>query len=161
MWKFNQSLDNKFKLTSLKSLIFDYDIIKINHCRPKMEPNMNKNLIYTSESTFKSLWQEYRIYEDHLDFVTLFGHIIIPFDQIEHIEVQESDVKGLLKGDLKLKGFRPAIKLDWANFQEHVVLDKTEGFCKRLLFTPQSPQQFKDVLEDALKNYHRIHHNFS
>ena len=114
---------------------------------------MNEKVIYTSESTFKSLWQEYRIYEDHLEFVTHFGLITIPFDKIEHIEVQESDVKGLLKGDLKLKGFKPAIKLDWANFQEHVVLDKNEGFCRRFLFTPQKPEEFKEVLEEVLKKH--------
>ncbi|MGA1870168.1 MAG: hypothetical protein ACMUJM_16650 [bacterium] len=54
---------------------------------------MKEKAIYISESTFKSLWQEYRIYEDHLEFVTHVGLITIPFDQIEKIEVQESDVK--------------------------------------------------------------------
>ena len=48
----------------------------------------------------------------------------VPFDNIEGVEVSESEVEGLLKGDLHLKGFRPALKLDWANFLEHVVLDK-------------------------------------
>ena len=76
-------------------------------------------------------------------------------DSIEKIEVQESDVKGLLKGDLKLKGFRPALKLDWANFQEHVVLDKNEGFCKRFLFTPENPDKYKEVLEKALIDFRK------
>jgi hypothetical protein len=78
---------------------------------------MGEQAIYTSSSTFKSLWQEYRIYNDHLEFDTLVGIVSIPFDQIEHFEVPNSDVKDLLKGDLKLKGFKPAIKLDWANFR--------------------------------------------
>ena len=67
--------------------------------------------------------------------------------------MRESDVKGLFKGDLGLKNFRPALKIDWANFQEHVVLDRTEGFCKRILFTPENPQQFKGVLEEHLARY--------
>jgi len=54
---------------------------------------MNDKAIYTSESTYKRLWQEYKIYDDHLEFITLLGHITIPFNQIELIEVQESDVK--------------------------------------------------------------------
>ena len=116
---------------------------------------MGEQAIYTSSSTFKSLWQEYRIYNDHLEFDTLVGIVSIPFDQIEHFEVQDSDVKDLLKGDLKLKGFKPAIKLDWANFQEHVVLDKNEGFCKRFLFTPKNPTEFKDILEKALENFRK------
>lgn len=114
---------------------------------------MNESALYTSKSTIKSLWQEYRIYKDHIEFATHFGIVSIPFDKIEHIGVQESDVKGLLKGDLKLKGFKPAIKLDWANFQEHVVLDKNEGFCKRFLFTPENPKEFKEVLESILKEH--------
>lgn len=111
--------------------------------------------LYVSKSTAKSLWQEYRIYKDHVEFGTLFGTITIPFDNIERIEVRESDVKGLFKGDLQLKGFKPAIKLDWANFVEHVVLDRDEGFCKRFLFTPENPQEFKDMLEKYLGEYRR------
>ena len=112
---------------------------------------MNGKVLYRSKSTLKSLWQEYRIYDDHVEFATHFGIVTIPFDAIESVKVKESDVKGLLKGDLQLKGFKPALKIDWANFQEHVVLDKKEGFCKRFLFTPTNPQEFKEVLEKLLK----------
>jgi len=101
----------------------------------------------------KSLWQEYRIYADRVEFETPFGRMSVPFDQIEKIDVSESEVKGLLKGDLHLKGFRPAFKLDWANFLEHVVLDKNEGVLKRVLFTPEDPQGFKKALEKALDSY--------
>ncbi len=112
---------------------------------------MNGKVLYKSKSTLKSLWQEYRIYEDHVEFATHLGTVTIPFDAIESVTVRESDVKGLLKGDLQLRGFKPALKIDWANFQEHVVLDKKEGFCKRFLFTPTNPQEFKEVLEKLLK----------
>ncbi len=114
---------------------------------------MNDEARYVSDSTARNLWQEYRIYEDHLEFATLFGVMKIPFDTIESIEVRESDVKGLLKGELGLKGFRPALKMDWANFQEHVVLDRTEGLCKRILFTPENPHEFKEVLEQHLAEH--------
>ena len=103
---------------------------------------MSDPLVYTSKTSVKSLWQEYRIYEDRLEFSTLFGQLTIPFEQVESVEVSESDLKGLLKGDLKLKGFRPALKLDWANFVEHVVLDKSAGFVRRVLFTPEDPEAF-------------------
>lgn len=114
---------------------------------------MDGHAIYTSPSTVKSLWQEYRIYQDHVEFDTRVGVLSIPFEKIESIEVQESDLKGLLKGDLRLKGFKPAIKLDWANFLEHVVLDRKEGFCKRFLFTPENPEEFKAALDRALAAY--------
>nr|MBN2277399.1 hypothetical protein [candidate division Zixibacteria bacterium] len=114
---------------------------------------MIEKAVYTSKSTMKSLWQEYRIYKDHVEFATHVGVVSIPFDVIVKVEVKESDLKGLLKGDLQLKGFKPAIKLDWANFKEHVVLDKKEGFCKRFLFTPEDSHEFKKVLEKELQGY--------
>jgi hypothetical protein len=119
---------------------------------PKEEP-MSEAPIYTSKSSVKSLWQEYRIYEDHLEFGTLFGLMTIPFEQVESVKVSESDLKGLLKGDLKLKGFRPALKLDWANFVEHVVLDKSQGWVRRVLFTPDDPRAFKSALDQALTRF--------
>lgn len=111
---------------------------------------MSEEPVYTSKSTSKSLWQEYRIYGDRVEFATHFGTIQIPFDAIESVEVQESDVRGVMRGDLKLKGFKPALKLDWANFVEHVVLDRNEGFCKRFLFTPEDPEEFVRELKKQL-----------
>ena len=113
---------------------------------------MNPEPLYTSGSTAKSLWQKYHIYENRVEFDTLFGKMAIPFEEIERIEVSESEVAGLLKGDLHLKGHRPALKLDWANFLEHIVLDKSEGRVRRILFTPEDPVEFKRVLDGALKN---------
>jgi hypothetical protein len=114
---------------------------------------MSNAPIYTSKSTVKSFWQEYDLYTDRVEFDTKFGLMTIPFDHIERVEVSESEVKGLLRGDLHLKGFRPALKLDWANFLEHVVLDKSEGHVRRVLFTPEDPEGFKVALEDALARY--------
>jgi hypothetical protein len=114
---------------------------------------MNKTPAYTSKSTVKSLWQEYRVYDDHVEFDTLFGQMTIPFEHIERVDVCESEVQGLLRGDLHLKDFRPALKLDWANFLEHVVLDKREGCIRRVLFTPDDPAAFKSALDEALSQY--------
>ncbi len=109
--------------------------------------------IYVSASKAAGLWQEYRIYGDRVEFDTHLGLMVIPFEHIERVEVSESEIEGLLKGDLHLKGFRPALKLDWANFAEHVVLDKTEGLVKRVLFTPEDPAAFKAALDEALAGY--------
>lgn len=114
---------------------------------------MSETPLYTSSSSIKSLWQEYRVYEDRAEFDTLFGRMTIPFDQIERVDVSESEVKGLLKGNLHLKDFRPALKLDWANFLEHVVLDKREGRIRRVLFTPGDPAAFSAALDKALARY--------
>lgn len=115
---------------------------------------MNDKPIYTSRSTNKSIWQEYLIYNDRIEFNTLFGKMTVPFDHIERVNVAESDLKRLLtRCDLQLKNFRPALKLDWANFLEHVVLDKSEGKIRRILFTPDDPEAFISVLEEALSRY--------
>lgn len=111
--------------------------------------------LYTSKSTVKSLWQEYRIFDDRVEFDTKFGMMTVPFAHIESVEISESEVKGLMRGDLHLKGFRPALKLDWANFVEHVVLDKSEGYVHRLLFTPDDLQAFTKALGEALDRYRR------
>jgi hypothetical protein len=116
---------------------------------------MSDNAVYTSMSTVKSLWQEYRIYDNRIEFDTLFGQMTVPFDCIERVNVSESDVKGLLKGDLHLKNFRPALKLDWANFLEHVVLDKSRGHIRRILFTPDDPEAFNRALNEALSRYQK------
>lgn len=114
--------------------------------------------IFMSKSTVKSLWQEYRIYDDRVEFDTFFGKMTVPFVHIERVEVSESEVRGLLKGDLHLKNFRPALKLDWANFLEHVVLDKSEGHVRRVLFTPDDPEAFRVALDGALARYRDAQH---
>ena len=114
---------------------------------------MSQEPVYTSPSTGRSLWQEYRVFDDRVEFDTHFGMMTIPFAHIESVTVSESEVDGLLRGDLHLAGFRPALKLDWANFVEHVVLDKSEGHIRRVLFTPHDVEGFKDALEGALARY--------
>ncbi len=114
---------------------------------------MSDKASYTSKSTVKSLWQEYRVYADRLEFDTRFGKLTVPFDEIERVDISESEVTGLLRGDLHLKHFRPALKLDWANFLEHVVLDRSEGWVRRLLFTPDDLAAFKSAVDDALSRY--------
>ena len=109
--------------------------------------------VYKSESTAKNLWQEYRIYNDRVEIDTQFGCMMIPLDKIERVDVSESEVKGLLRGDLHLKGFRPALKVDWANFLEHVVIDKSEGHIRRILLTPDDPEEFRNTLDEALSRY--------
>ena len=113
---------------------------------------MSDTAIHTSKSTVKSLWQEYRIYDDHLEFDTLFGQMKIPFEDIEKAEVSESEIQGLFKGDLHLR-YTPALKLDWANFVEHVVVDKREGSLRHILFTPEDPAAFVSALNEALTRF--------
>jgi hypothetical protein len=114
---------------------------------------MDMDPVYVSKSTARSIWQEYRIFSNRVEIDTKFGLLVIPFEHIESAEVSESEVKGLMRGDLHLKGFRPALKVDWANFVEHVVIDKSEGLIHRILLTPDDPEEFRKILADALSKY--------
>ena len=114
---------------------------------------MSDKAIYTSDSTIGSLWQKYEIFEDKVVFHTHLGDLEISFDNIAAVKASESDVKGLFTGTLELKSLVPALKIDWANFVEHVVIDKREGMIKRLLFTPENPAEFVSTLESALAKY--------
>jgi hypothetical protein len=111
---------------------------------------MSESPIYSSPSTAKSLWQEYHVFQDRVELKTHLGTLTIPLEAIESVEVRESDLKGLMRGELNLKDFRPALKLDWANFVEHVVIDKSDGRVHRILFTPENPAQFKEILDRIL-----------
>lgn len=114
---------------------------------------MSDKPIYMSKSTVKNIWQEYRVYDDRLEFDTLFGRMTIPFEHVERIEVLDADTKALVRGDLRLRNFRPALKIDWANFLDHVVLDKSEGYVRRVLFTPEDPAAFKNALKEAVTRF--------
>ena len=111
---------------------------------------MNNTPLYVSAGTTRSIWQTYTIFSDHLELATHLGTINIPFDAIEEARVDDSDIKGLLHGNLKLRNFRPALKIDWANLTEHVVLDKSTGTMHRILFTPENPRAFVDALNQAM-----------
>lgn len=113
---------------------------------------MNQTPVYVSKSTIKSFWQEYRIYDEHLELDTLFGQMRIRFDEVDQAEVSESEVRGLFKGDLHLR-YAPALKLDWANFLEHVVIDKTTGLVRHVLVTPDDPAAFVAALNESLARY--------
>jgi len=111
---------------------------------------MGNDAIYTSGCTAKNFWQQYSIFSDRVELQTHLGTLVVPLSEIESVEVLDSDVKGLMRGELRLKNFRPALKLDWANFVDHVVLDKSGGAIHRVLFTPENPEEFQAQLKSVI-----------
>ena len=100
-----------------------------------------------------SIWQQYRIYDDHLELSTMFGRWTIPFGDIERAEVAEPALRSLFHGR-----FEPAlrgIKLDFADFVDHVSLDVRNRPLGRILFTPDDPVEFVRVLDGALARWRR------
>src|SRR5207245_11547214 len=96
--------------------------------------HMNLSPVYTSNCTRKSLWQKYEIFEDRVELHTWVGKFKIPFDQIQKLEVYPRVLQSLR---LHLRNCLPiGIKLDTADFKEHVILDRQKGDVRHLLFTP-------------------------
>ncbi len=116
---------------------------------------MNDEPVYRSECSLKNFWSHYEIFHDRVMLNSAFGKFEIPFENIESFSLAPSDVKGLLKGNLQLKDFRPALKLDFANFMEHIVIDKSDGKVHRILFTPGNPDEFFEALQAAYDSYRK------
>jgi hypothetical protein len=111
---------------------------------------MPEQPLHQSPSSARSLWQAYRIYADRLELLTWYGAWSIPFDQIEACEVSEPLLRALVNLRADLSRLPRGIKLDLADFNEHVVVDRSAGLIRRVLFTPEDPQAFKAALEQAL-----------
>jgi hypothetical protein len=106
--------------------------------------------LYTSPCAARSLWHEYRVYPDRVELDTLTGTLTVPFDQVEGVHVADSYLQGVR---LQLRGLRPGVKLDLADFYQHVVLDKASGLFRHVAFTPDDPAAFRAALEAAVAAY--------
>jgi hypothetical protein len=115
-----------------------------------VEESMADQVIYASQCTAKSLWHAYRVYADRVELDTMFGTMAVPFDQVQGVGIAHDYWQGVR---LQLRGFRPGLKLDWADFHEHVVLDKATGLFRHVAFTPDNPEAFVAALETALARF--------
>jgi hypothetical protein len=111
---------------------------------------MTEKVLYTSKCTARSLWHEYRVYGDRVELDSMFGTITVPFDQVTGVGIAHNYWQGVR---LQLRGFRPGIKLDCADFNDHVVLDRRTGLFRHIAFTPDNPEEFVASLESALAQF--------
>jgi hypothetical protein len=116
---------------------------------------MTEQPLHQSPSSARSLWQAYRIFADRLELLTWYGTWSIPFDEIEACEVAEPLLKALVNLRADLARLPRGIKLDLADFNEHVMVDRSTGLIRRILFTPEDPQAFQAALERALAAHRR------
>lgn len=114
---------------------------------------MPHEALYISKGSARSLWQEYRIHPDRVELDTHLGVLAVPFEKIEGVAARPSDVRTLLRGDLQLRDFRPSLKLDWANFQPHVAIDKEGTFIRRVQLSPDNPEAFAAALKAAIDDW--------
>lgn len=107
--------------------------------------------LYVSKPGARSLWREYRLYADRIELDTLpWGLVTVPLADVKGVAVRPPLVVfDVFRGDYGLREMMRALKLDWADFSEHVVLEKT-GFWKQFRITPDDPQRFVEAVEGAL-----------
>ena len=112
---------------------------------------MSEAPIYTSKCSAKNLWQEYRIYEDRVEFHTWLGPWVIPFNQVESVELSEPLLKAVLHGRFDASHWPRQLKIDLADSNKHVQLDKSEGIIRKVYFTPDEPAAFRIALDEAIR----------
>ena len=94
------------------------------------------NVIYESKGTPRSLWNNYRIFDDRIElqFHLFFTKIIIPRDMFLKVDVYKPPV---------IRTVFWALKLDLADLHNHVGIERNNGFFKKIRFTPSDPDEFK------------------
>jgi hypothetical protein len=117
-----------------------------------MGDRVSETPLFRSGSSLKSLWQEYAIFADRLEFHTLLGTWSVPFSEIDAIEVAEARVPALLHGTMTLHALM-AFKLDMADLAEHVTIDRHAGLARRVAFTPEDPTAFVREARGAMASW--------
>jgi len=94
------------------------------------------NLIYESKSTPRSLWNSYRIFDDRIElqFRIFFTKLIISREAFVKVDVYKPPV---------IRTVFWALKLDLADFYNHVEIERNVGLFKKIRFTPSNPNEFK------------------
>jgi hypothetical protein len=102
--------------------------------------------LYTSTSTKKSMGNAYSIYADRIELKCRFPFItktlIIKKDDIISIDTFKPPV---------FRTSMRALKLDLADLNEHVGINRKNGFFKQLRFTPENPKEFVAKVKELFK----------
>ncbi|MHA2168629.1 MAG: hypothetical protein ACXAB7_01825 [Candidatus Kariarchaeaceae archaeon] len=102
-------------------------------------------LIYESKRKLRNLWQSYKIYDDRIElrFWLLLKTLHVRRDEINWIEVRPPIVIfDKLRKRYRLRDLFRAVKLDFADFSNHVVIELNRKIIKQYRFTPDDPQEF-------------------
>jgi hypothetical protein len=119
--------------------------------------------IYESRRTPAGMWQRYLVFRDRVELRTVFGIFRIPLDEIVAIEKMGPLMSG---GFTKPRDEGPAgsrrlidpqaalaLKLDWADVTNHVLIQRRRGPFKYLRFTPDDVDNFVATVRAAQSKY--------
>lgn len=109
---------------------------------------------YVTKPTAMSLWQEYRVYADHLELDSVpWGTVRVPFDDLKAVAIRPPLVVfDFFRGDYGAKELSRTAKLDLADLAEHIAIEKN-GFWKQLRITPNDPARFKREVDAAVAEH--------
>lgn len=111
---------------------------------------------YVTKPTAMSLWQEYRVYADHLELDSVpWGTVRVPFEDLKAVAIRPPLVVfDFFRGDYGVKELSRTAKLDLADLAEHIAIEKN-GFWKQLRITPNDPARFKSEVDAAVAEHRR------
>jgi hypothetical protein len=115
--------------------------------------------LYVSRPTVKSIWQEYRLYADRLELdVHLWGPVVVPLADIKDVSERPAGVVfDLVRGDYGLKELLRTVKLDLADLNRHVTIEKETGTWRQFRLTPEDPEEFVRRVKAARAAYQHRH----
>ena len=107
--------------------------------------------LYVSKAHPTSLWQEYRVYPDRLELVLhLFGRQTIHLGDVKNVEIRPPLAVGdLFRGRYTLPEVARTLKVDLADLNEHIVIEKETGFWRQFRITPDSLSGFLAAFHEA------------
>ena len=102
--------------------------------------------LYESRPAKKSMDNEYYIYADRIELRCRFPFItktlVIKRDDLISIDIFKAPV---------IRTTFWALTLDRADFNEHVGIQRRNGFFKQLRFTPENPKEFVAKVKELFK----------
>jgi hypothetical protein len=111
---------------------------------------MDDKPLYVSRRSWRSLWMEYRVYQNRIELDSWLGRKVITADDIREIEIRPPFVGiDVFRGKSMAYGW--ALKLDMADLCRHVAIRRRNGIMKRLRFTPDDPEKFVEVSRSIMK----------
>jgi hypothetical protein len=103
--------------------------------------------LYVSKRSFKNLWQQYRIYPDRVELECWIGfHTLkIPLRDIVDVKVRSL----FSRKDSSWGGFASlcGLKIDLSDLCRHIAIKKKSGWIKFIVFTPDNPDEFADIMK--------------
>lgn len=101
--------------------------------------------IYQSKKKLRNLFQNYRIYEDRIEIGSrvVLKTFKLTREDINNIEIRPPVIIGdVIRRRYSFFTHLRTLKVDFADFHRHVVIEKKKGFLKQLRITPDDPDLF-------------------